>query len=207
MPLWRKRVVVLRGWVLSIVQHSRGPEDYRTSSKHGPFFHYCYVTGAKSIVWNLAEKRGYVAKNTKISKYIFHKLPFYTFRIKFWCLETHPFNFERNGLFEKVLVAFGHFTVCCFEGSTFLNSCCFWKILRLRILSTTDWTDAAGAEQKTNVSFKSLDRILESTQEEEEVNRREIKTIPILQSVNMAFPISKKPTFQNEMVEFVSIEI
>ena len=104
-----------------------------------------YIHSSGSLVWNLAKKRGYVAKNTKISKYIFHKLPFYTFRIKFWCLETHPFNFERNGLFEKVLVAFGHFTVCCFEGSSFEqllflknsqteNLVCYWLNFTCRSL-------------------------------------------------------------------------
>ena len=54
----------------------------------------------------------------------------------------------------------------------------------------------------------SLERILESSQPRKRKSiGREIKTTPIIQSVNMAFPISKKPTFQNEMGESVSIAI
>ena len=63
---------------------------------------------------HLAGKTFWRLYNTKISKYTCHRLPFYAFRNKFECLETRPFNFERNGLFAKLSVAFGHFTVCCF---------------------------------------------------------------------------------------------
>ena len=67
---------------------------------------------AGSLVRHLAAKTFWRLYNTKISKYTCHRLPFYAFRNKFECLETRPFNFERNGLFGKVSVAFSHFTVC-----------------------------------------------------------------------------------------------
>ena len=51
-------------------------------------------------------------KNSKIPKTVFHKLQFNTFRIKFQCLQALPFNFKILGIFAKLLVAFGHFTVC-----------------------------------------------------------------------------------------------
>ena len=64
--------------------------------------------------------------------------------------------------------------------------------------------NSAGAEQKTNVSLYLIhddqERILERK------GKSTIKTTPILQSVNIAFPFSKKPTFQSQTDGSVDIE-